>query len=104
MSLSPSADATETTYDVGSGYGTYSSSFTPADGTTVNASARNCSTDLCSAAGTDSLTVTYGTTPTVTISMDDSGNLVVTTDTASADTQIRYGWATVIRQTPTARR
>ena len=93
VSLSPSADATETTYDVGSGYGTYSSSFTPADGTTVNASARNCSTDLCSAAGTGSLTVTYGTTPTVTISMDDSGNLVVTTDTASADTQIRYGWA-----------
>ena len=59
VSLSPSVDATETTYDIGSGYVAYTSSFTPADGTVVNASARNCSTDLCSLAGTDSLTVTY---------------------------------------------
>jgi len=59
----------------------------------VNASARDCpaSTDLCSDPDTASTTVTYGTTPTVDITMDDSGNLVVTTDATT--TEILYGFS-----------
>ena len=88
----PSATTPKITYNTGGDDTTYTGPFTPGDGATVTASVRDCAADLCSTPDTASTTVTYGTTPTVTISMDDSGNLVASTDHAAANTEIRYGW------------
>ncbi|NDI01704.1 MAG: hypothetical protein EBY57_07915, partial [Actinobacteria bacterium] len=87
-----SATTPKIAYNTGGSGIEYTGPFVPGHGATVNASVRDCAADLCSVAQTASATVTYGTTPTVGITMDDSGNLVVTTDHAPANTEIRYGW------------
>ena len=87
----PSATTPKITYNTGGDDTTYTGPFTPGDGATVNASVRDCAADLCSTPDTASTTVTYGTTPAVTISMDDSGELVVDTDAAT--TEILYGFS-----------
>ena len=85
-------NATTLTYDTGTGSNTYSVSFTPPFNTEVTVTALDCSQNLCSTT-TDTVTVTQASPPTVTITMSNDGDLVVTTDSATSNTEILYGWA-----------
>ncbi|MEK9885154.1 MAG: hypothetical protein VW442_10840, partial [Acidimicrobiaceae bacterium] len=84
-------NATTLTYDTGTGPNTYSVPFTPPFNTEVTVAALDCSQDLCSTT-TDTVTVTQASPPTVTITMSDDGDLVVTTDSTASNTEILYGW------------